>query len=69
MLTAVRQRAVVMAGGLIQITAPELEAGTVADVLVIVQASSRPRIQGQGSLASPAEADAFQRSEREPWRS
>lgn len=76
MLTALRQKAVVQAGGLIQINAPELKPGTLTEVVVLVEPAERPRTSmvdlvgaGRGSFASPAEADQFLRRERESWRS
>jgi hypothetical protein len=76
MLTALRQKAVVQPGGVIQINAPELKPGTLTEVVVLVEAAERPLASmldllgaGRGSFASPSEVDQFLRRERESWRS
>jgi hypothetical protein len=76
MLTAVRQRTVVQPGGVIQISAPDLPVGTVAEVLVIVEGTEGPQTAladmvgaGHGGFSSPDEADRFLRAERDSWRS
>ena len=76
MLTALRQKAVVQPGGVIQINAPELKPGTLTEVVVLVEAAERPLASmvdllgaGRGGFTSPSEVDQFLRRERESGRS
>ena len=72
MLKAHRQKAMIQSGGVISISSPELPAGTIAEVIVIVDASiEEPKKSltsfigaGKGSLATPEEADDFIRQLR-----
>ena len=72
MLTALRQKAVVQPGGVIQINAPELKPGTLTEVVVLVEAAERPlasMVDLGGaecrSSVSPSEVGQLLRRERE----
>jgi hypothetical protein len=63
---ALRQKAVVKPGGIIEINSPELLPGTTVDVIVIVESLPQKRRSlrsiigtGQGSFATSQEADEF----------
>jgi len=72
MLKAHRQKAIIQPGGVISISSPELPVGTIAEVIVIVDASiAEPKKSltsfigaGKGSFATPEEADDFIRQLR-----
>lgn len=73
---ALRQKAVVKPGGIIEINSPELLPGTTVDVIVIVETLPQKRRSlrnmigtGKGSFASPKEADEFLSRERDSWSS
>jgi hypothetical protein len=73
---ALRQKAVVKPGGIIEINSPELLPGTTVDVIVIVETLPQKRRSlrsmigsGKGSFASPKEADEFICRERDSWSS
>lgn len=72
----IRKSVVVGKGGLIEITAPELEAGSSAEVIVLAGGTlplkkrrGLKRIigSGKGSFASPEAADAFINGVRDSW--
>jgi hypothetical protein len=73
-LLTIRQKVTVQSGGRIELCAPELTEGTLAEVIVIEERapqSLRPLSeligQGQGAYATPEAADAFLRRERDAW--
>jgi hypothetical protein len=75
MLQAIKRQVIVQPGGRIELTVAELEAGTSAEVVIIVPAAeTQPRRltsflgKGRGAFATPGEADAFLRAEREGWQ-
>jgi hypothetical protein len=74
MIQAVRQEVIVQPGGRIEILAPELTPGRRAEVIVLEEAPARARPPlrsfhgtGKGCYATPEEADAFIRQERDAW--
>ena len=72
MTEAIRQRVTVQPGGRIEIIAPQLKAGSQAEVSILEGRAERRRLaeligQARGSFASPGEADAFVREERDRW--
>jgi len=74
MLYALRRRATVKAGGIIEIQAPELEPDTEVEVIILevdtppVDRPLRSIIgTGKGAFETPEEADAFIRGERDTW--
>lgn len=77
MLSSLRQKAIVQPGGVIEIRSPELPAGAVVDVVVILEPEPRPSGRslssligsGKGSFATPEEAAEFIRRERDKWTS
>ncbi len=74
MKTALRQKAIVQPGGVIHVHSPELKNGSSAAVIVLVdsaQEKSTATLIGsaKGGFASPQEADAFIRRERDAWLS
>ena len=76
MVSAIRERVTVQAGGRIEIPSSELPAGARADVIVVLEPAARmgsPLVRmigmGKGCFASPEEADRFIRKERNAWES
>ena len=75
MVQAIKQVVTVKPGGVIEIHSPELSAGERAEVIIIVdrqgpaeRGSLRSIIgTGKGCFATPEEADAFLRQERDAW--
>lgn len=78
MIRAIRQSVVVQPGGRIEVTAPELKAGTQAEVIVLEQGPARadegPLVplaslvgSCKGMFATPEEADEFLQRERDAW--
>ncbi|MBM4035889.1 MAG: hypothetical protein FJ291_29470 [Planctomycetes bacterium] len=74
MTHAIRQNVVVQPGGRIEIVSSELTPGASAEVIVIEdapRAKKRPLKSflgaGKGCYATPEEADAFIRRERDAW--
>ena len=75
MVQAIRQVVTVKPGGVIEIHSPELSAGERAEVIVMVdrrEPSERGSLRsilgtGKGCFATPEEADAFLRRERDAW--
>ena len=73
---ALRQKVVVQPGGVIEVRSAELPVGATADVIIMLESpadggrSMTSMIgTGKGSFATPEEADAFIREERDAWRS
>lgn len=71
---ALRQKAVVRPGGIIEIQSPDLPEGAVAEVIVILEAPPKKRRSitniigtGKGGFATPQEADEFISRERDSW--
>jgi hypothetical protein len=74
MIQAIKERVTVQAGGKIEITHPELLAGTEAEVLIMIEQPSTeppPLVsfvgKGKGCFTSADEVDAFIRAERNAW--
>lgn len=72
MAQAIRQRVTVQAGGRIEIVAPHLQAGSEAEVIILEGRGARRRLaaligEASGAYASPEEADARVREERDRW--
>lgn len=71
----IRKKVLVHPGGSIEIRSDELREGTEAEVIIIVRTEdeSMPTNyvalfgSGRGSFATPREADAFLRRERDAW--
>jgi hypothetical protein len=73
-MQAIRQHVTVQSDGLIQICVPELKPGTVAEVIILDSAEHPPKKRladtigkGRGAYATPDEATAFVRKERDAW--
>ncbi len=77
MVNAIKQVVTVRPGGVIEIRSPELPEGARAEVIVILEDGQRSRGKplrsiigtGKGCFATPEEADAFLRKERDAWES
>ena len=74
MINAIRQTVVVQPGGRIEVVSSELTPGASAEVIVLEEAPparKRPLKSfhgtGKGCYATPEEADAFIRRERDAW--
>ena len=73
MAQAIRQKVVVQPGGSVTVQSSALPVGSEAEVIVIVHSqdsggSYRALFgSGKGGFASPEEADAFLRKERDAW--
>ena len=74
MIQAIKKEVTIQPGGRIEITSPELKPGMRAEVVVMITDSQYKfnRLtsfigKGKGSFASPSEADAFIRKERDTW--
>jgi hypothetical protein len=74
MVRAIQERVTVSPGGEIVIHHPEIPAGTIADIIVIVRESDGDPAplasfagKGKGCFANAAEIDAFIRTERNAW--
>lgn len=74
MAATVKQTVTVQAGGVVQVQSPDLVPGSIAEVIVISEATtSRPpklvNVIGSaaGGFASPADADTFIHHERDTW--
>lgn len=75
MLNAIKQKVTVQPGGVVQIQSSELTPGSLAEVIVIrdmASAAHQPLAQligsAPGGFASPNEADAFLRHQRDAWQ-
>jgi hypothetical protein len=75
-MPSVKKRTVVKPGGLIEVSAGDLPAGTTVDVLVEPVAEALPQVDlrtivgsGKGLFSSPEEVDAYIRSLRDEWES
>jgi hypothetical protein len=71
---AIRQKAVVKPGGVINIQSSELPVGTEVDVIVIMERAGKKKQSlrsiigtGKGCFATPQEADDFISGERDTW--
>jgi hypothetical protein len=74
MSNAIRRIVTVQSGSRIEIHTPELPPGTRAEVVVLeIPAATAKRPfsellgQGRGAFATPEEADAYLRRERDQW--
>ena len=74
MIIATRQTVIVKPGGVIDIRDPQLPAGAVAEVIVLLTDTSgeAPPLASligaaRGSFATPEDADAFLDGERDSW--
>jgi hypothetical protein len=75
MINAFRQEATVQPGGKIEIRVPELAPGSRAEVIILSETSAPQSLRplrtfigaGKGAFATPEEADAFIRKERDSW--
>lgn len=74
MTRALKQNVVIGPGGVIEIRSPELPEGVKADVIVLYEEKEKKKIplsklfgKGKGLFATPEEADAFLRNERDQW--
>ena len=75
-MPSVKKRTVVKPGGLVEVSAGDLPAGTAVDVLVEPVADPPPPVDlrqivgsGKGLFSSPEEVDAYIRSLRDEWES
>lgn len=73
---AIKQKAIVKPGGIVEIRSPELPPGAVVDVIVIIETSPSKQQSltsligtARGSFATPQEADNFISRERDAWSS
>ena len=76
MLQAIREKATVKPGGLLELRHPELPSGTDVEIVIMVDDRAReaPSLasligQGRGCFADANEVEAFLRSERDAWDS
>lgn len=72
MIQAIKKEVTIQPGGRIEITSPELKPGMRAEVVVMITEYKFNRLtsfigKGKGGFASPNEADAFIRRERDTW--
>lgn len=73
MVTAVKQIVTIQEGGRVEVTSAELPEGRLAEVIVLVDQLAPPKSYlslfgtGKGGFATPEEADAFLRKERDSW--
>ena len=75
MTETTRHNATVQPGGIVEIRSSDLEPGTRVCVIVIPERNDRPAKRtmrsligaGKGAFATPEEADAFLRAERDKW--
>jgi hypothetical protein len=78
MLNAIKQQTIVKAGGVIELTSPELPEGAIVEVIVLLQDSAELAKEtvrsltsligaAPGSFATPEEADQFIRQEQNAW--
>jgi len=74
MVTALKQLVTVKPGGVVEVRSDELEPGTTAEVIVLVESPAEaPRSLssfigvGKGCFSDVQEADAFIRGERDAW--
>jgi hypothetical protein len=79
MAAAIKQTVTVGPGGLVQFRSPQLQAGTQAEVIVLVPSTDQTDPTsaqqslasfvgaGKGGFATVEEADKFIRSERDEW--
>lgn len=75
MQQAIRQHAVVRPGGVVEVQSSDLEPGVEVEVIVLIETAPGTRRSlselfgaASGSFATPDEADAFLRSERDAWQ-
>ncbi len=73
---ALRQKAVVQPGGIIEIHSPELPPGATVDVIVLIDSppkQTRSLVSfigaAKGGFATPADVDDFINRERDAWQS
>ena len=77
MVNAIKQVVTVRSGGVVEVRSPELPEGVRAEVIVILEdGAEAPKRSlrsiigtGKGCFATPEEADAFLRKERDAWES
>ena len=74
MIQAVRREVTVQPGGRVEIVADELTPGARAEVIVLEEVPPRRKRAlksylgaGKGCFATPEDADAFLRKERDSW--
>jgi hypothetical protein len=77
MLNAIKQEVTVLPNGVVPFRSPELRAGSRVEVIVLLKETSPspPRKRsllsfmgkGKGAFATPEQADAFIRQERDTW--
>jgi len=75
MVRAIRQTVTIKPGGRVEVTSDQLPEGRLAEVIILVE--QEPPLKtysdlfgsGQGAFATPEEADAFLRRERDAWSS
>ncbi|MCC6141759.1 MAG: hypothetical protein IT389_14200 [Nitrospira sp.] len=76
MIAAIKQTVTVQPGGVIQIQSADLVPGSLAEIIIIPDPTAMPSPKlvnaigsAPGGFASPADADAFIRRERDAWPS
>jgi hypothetical protein len=74
MVQAIRQEVTVQKDSMIEIHSPALKPGSHVEVILLIEEVSIKKQSlssligtGKGSYASPSEADAFIRGERDKW--
>jgi hypothetical protein len=74
MVRAHREIVTIQRGGRVEVASDELPAGRQAEVIVLVAQEARNKSylslfgSGKGAFATPQEADAFLRRERDTWQ-
>lgn len=73
-MRALRKKVIILPGGRIEIHSPDLIPGTHAEVVVLIDEPGKTSGtmtsligRGKGCFGTPAEADAFIRTERDKW--
>jgi hypothetical protein len=73
MVRAIKQTVTIKLGGRIEVTSDQLPEGRRAEVIILVEQEPPPKSysglfgSGRGAFATPEEADAFLRRERDAW--
>ena len=73
MVRAIKQTVTIQPGGRVEITSDELPEGRQAEVIILVNSDAPVKKylslfgSGKGGFATPEQADAFLRRERDEW--
>jgi len=74
MIQAIKKEVIILQGGRIEFSSPELKPGVRAEVIVVIPdlQSSGPKLtsfigKGKGAFTKATDADEFLRQERDKW--